>query len=226
MLPIIDITPEPGSGLIEQIKLCEARNRRNQLLKDSDWADAAPHLSRPQRKQWQVYRQALRDLDMSDLEAVIWPTPPDQLAGYDTFEWLARLPLEEAREWSKIEVDLQAGERRAFYGGLDIPFQAAVYVWKQWESQGDMPNQAVNPRRGFLNDPEPSAEKYPILYAEAQGRGKTPQEVAEEYATNGVLWPQIVAALEAVRLGTLDAITAATNHQMIIAILTGLIWTV
>lgn len=226
------VTEDPEGGIIltpeeqHDAALDYIRATRNGLLLACDWTDAAPHLTRPQRKQWQIYRQALRDITEQDPALIEWPTPPDKLPEYNTYEWLTRLPLEEAQKWARAEVDLQAGERRTVYGGLDIPFQAAVYTWKQWEAQGDMPNQAVNPRRGFLNDPEPSPEKYPILYAEALGRGKTPQQVAEEYATNGILWPQIVAALETIRLGALDAITAAADHQAVIAIMTNLTWPV
>lgn len=38
------------------------REKRDALLKDSDWTDSAPHLTDEQRTEWQTYRQALRDL--------------------------------------------------------------------------------------------------------------------------------------------------------------------
>jgi hypothetical protein len=56
------------------------REQRNKLLSLSDWTDT---LSAPSRlgeilyNQWQVYRQALRDVtNQSDPFNITWPTPP------------------------------------------------------------------------------------------------------------------------------------------------------
>lgn len=57
------------------------RQLRNNLLKESDWTDT---ISAPERlgqelyDQWQIYRQALRDVtNQPDPFNIIWPTKPD-----------------------------------------------------------------------------------------------------------------------------------------------------
>lgn len=51
---------------IEKIKLELIRNRRNYLLKESDWTQLPDNpLSLAQRQNWAFYRQALRDIPAS-----------------------------------------------------------------------------------------------------------------------------------------------------------------
>lgn len=203
------------------------RAERNRLLAESDWTDAAPHLTRPQHKQWQIYRRQLRDITLTAdaVDNVAWPMPPDRLPEYTTFGWLTRLPLEEAQEWARGEVNDQAGDRRCVYA-TDIPFQDALYLRKQQEAQGPMPGYPAFPYPGFLNDSEPGPDKYPVLYAEAAGRGITPAELAQEYVANAVMWPQVLAAIEAVRVPAGDTIRAAEDHETIISVLGNLTWPV
>jgi hypothetical protein len=56
------------------------RQKRNQLLQQSDWTDTASALARLGQElynQWQTYRQALRDVtDQPDPFNITWPTPP------------------------------------------------------------------------------------------------------------------------------------------------------
>ena len=57
------------------------RTKRNQLLTDSDWTDtlsAKTRLGDAKYAEWQVYRQALRDITIQPgfPTNVVWPTPP------------------------------------------------------------------------------------------------------------------------------------------------------
>lgn len=57
------------------------RVQRNKLLADSDWTDTASapaRLGEPLYTQWQIYRQALRDVTTQPGYPfdVVWPTPP------------------------------------------------------------------------------------------------------------------------------------------------------
>lgn len=54
------------------------RDRRNVLLAQSDWTQAADSpLTDAKKAEWRTYRQALRDItDTSDPTTVTWPTPP------------------------------------------------------------------------------------------------------------------------------------------------------
>lgn len=54
--------------------------RRNKALESSDWTDtnsAPSRLGTELYNQWQVYRQALRDITLQpDIYNISWPTPP------------------------------------------------------------------------------------------------------------------------------------------------------
>lgn len=58
------------------------RNKRNALLKESDWTQVNDcPLSDPQKAEWQTYRQALRDLpadyqDTDNIDDVAFPSLP------------------------------------------------------------------------------------------------------------------------------------------------------
>jgi len=71
----ISIIENPDlSGLYEDL-----RNKRNQLLKDSDWTQNRDcTLSAAKQDAWTAYRKALRDLpaNTADPTQVVWPTPP------------------------------------------------------------------------------------------------------------------------------------------------------
>lgn len=60
---------------IEKIKLELIRNRRDCLLKESDWTQLPDNpLTLAQREDWAIYRQALRDipasLDLTELNII------------------------------------------------------------------------------------------------------------------------------------------------------------
>ena len=58
------------------------RQRRNQLLLESDWTQGADSvLNSTKKAEWQTYRQSLRDItsgisSVSDVENITWPTKP------------------------------------------------------------------------------------------------------------------------------------------------------
>ncbi len=117
--------------------------------------------------------------------------------------------IERLRTWAVDVVNRQAGEARSEVG-TNIPFQGDVYQLKEREVTG------------YQADTDPSAAKYPVLYAEAGARGMDVAAVAAEYAANAQLWPQLIAAIEAQRMGAITAIKAASTVAEIEAILAGL----
>jgi hypothetical protein len=56
------------------------RSRRDQLLKDSDWAIMSDATPKPSKEAWLSYRQALRDLPekFEKPEQVVWPKIPNK----------------------------------------------------------------------------------------------------------------------------------------------------
>jgi len=58
------------------------RQRRNNLLKESDWTQGADSpLTTEKKAEWATYRQALRDVPanntgVTNRENVVWPAPP------------------------------------------------------------------------------------------------------------------------------------------------------
>jgi len=67
---------------IKQQKLSAIRSKRDMLLVASDWTDtlsAKTRLGDAKYDEWQVYRQALRDMPdkgCTDLDNPVWPTIP------------------------------------------------------------------------------------------------------------------------------------------------------
>lgn len=64
-------------AVIEKMNPAQIRNKRSALLRESDWTQLpdAPFTNEEKQK-WAEYRQALRDLDISDLDNIIWPVAP------------------------------------------------------------------------------------------------------------------------------------------------------
>lgn len=55
------------------------RDKRNELLKESDWTQLPDSpLTNQKQTEWQLYRQQLRDIThQSDPFGIQWPTPPE-----------------------------------------------------------------------------------------------------------------------------------------------------
>jgi hypothetical protein len=52
------------------------RQQRQPLLNESDWTQLsdAPLLN---KEAWVIYRQALRDITLQDIDTITWPTKPE-----------------------------------------------------------------------------------------------------------------------------------------------------
>ena len=67
--------PVPTQAELDAFALDSLRNRRNQLLSETDWmANSDVTMS----DEWKAYRQALRDITKTykNQMEVVWPTPP------------------------------------------------------------------------------------------------------------------------------------------------------
>jgi hypothetical protein len=55
------------------------RNKRNELLKESDWTQLPDSpLTNQKQTEWQVYRQSLRDITSQPSPfSIVWPTSPE-----------------------------------------------------------------------------------------------------------------------------------------------------
>ena len=70
--------------LARPISWDDVRTNRNALLAESDWtqlADAQTSLTEEQKQEWNVYRQALRDMpatyaDIEHVALITWPADP------------------------------------------------------------------------------------------------------------------------------------------------------
>jgi len=61
---------------IDAIALGQTRRKRNQLLDESDWTQLPDvYHSAGKKKEWEEYRQALRDIT-KDLANITWPVKP------------------------------------------------------------------------------------------------------------------------------------------------------
>lgn len=131
-----------------------------------------------------------------------------------------RLEAAKVTAWRIIEAEVDA---------LRTPFipkmqgQEIVYVYKAREA------------RAFVNDLLPNADKYPHIYAEAAGLAAaglrnrdgsqpTPATVAADVLANDTGWPQLSAAIEAVRVPTGRLLAAATTVAEVEGILAGVVW--
>ncbi len=77
---VADAVPE---AVLASIREHEARGKRNDLLRASDWTQLADStLSAVERTEWAAYRQALRDLPQQPgFPDVDWPAPPTLPSG-------------------------------------------------------------------------------------------------------------------------------------------------
>ncbi len=76
---VVEVTEPPQPRLTEYSKWQIIREKRNQLLVESDWTQMPDvPLTAEQRQAWRKYRQELRDLPQTFRKAdeVVWPIPP------------------------------------------------------------------------------------------------------------------------------------------------------
>jgi hypothetical protein len=63
----------------EVLLMAVTREERNKKLLMTDWTQLpnAAGLTQPQKDEWEVYRQSLREFpETVDLSNIVWPTPP------------------------------------------------------------------------------------------------------------------------------------------------------
>lgn len=112
------------------------------------------------------------------------------------------------RSWAIATINTQAGDQRIRYA-TNIPFQGDLYQLKGKEALA------------YQSDPNGN---YPILQAEAAARGVDPTDLAAEYLVNAALFPQILAAIEAVRMATITALKSAASIAQIETALATVTW--
>ncbi|XQA72060.1 tail fiber assembly protein [Xanthomonas sacchari] len=73
-------------AVLQEIAKVEAKARRNELLRQTDWTQVGDSkITGTEKAAWQTYRQALRDLPgLAGFPAVTWPTPPTLVSEADT----------------------------------------------------------------------------------------------------------------------------------------------
>ena len=72
-----DLDEEQTAKVIADSKLADLRAERTRRLAETDWTQN-PDVPEATRKAWATYRQALRDITITqqDLNGCDWPTPP------------------------------------------------------------------------------------------------------------------------------------------------------
>lgn len=71
----LQVYEEPQVVISNTILMRDVRNKRDELLDDSDWTQVPD--SPANSSEWATYRQELRDITKDiDLSNVTWPTPP------------------------------------------------------------------------------------------------------------------------------------------------------
>tara|TARA_Y100000004_G_scaffold190256_1_gene247115 strand:- start:903 stop:1145 length:243 start_codon:yes stop_codon:yes gene_type:complete len=63
---------------LSESQVSELRAKRNAKLAETDIYMVSDFpITTEQKNAWQTYRQALRDMDFSDLDNITWPTKPE-----------------------------------------------------------------------------------------------------------------------------------------------------
>jgi len=115
-------------------------------------------------------------------------------------------PLPHAQREASERVDEAAGKARARYITWQ-PGQEAVYQLKREQAQ-------AYKAAGYPADASP----WPLIDAEAQARGISEQQVADEILAIADAWMQKAAQIEAIRMKAKADIKAATDWQSCLAI--------
>ncbi len=131
-----------------------------------------------------------------------------ELGQYDIDDNYIPADLATAQAWAVGEINRIAGELRTAIG-TNIPFQGDVYQLKEREALA------------FQADDAPDATKYPVIYAEATARQMQPADLVAEYLYNAQAWPVAIAQIEAMRMGAITALSAASTVEEIEAVLAG-----
>ena len=74
-----DLDEEQTAKVIADSKLADLRNERTRRLAETDWTQN-PDVPEATRQAWATYRQALRDITITqqDLDGCVWPDTPSE----------------------------------------------------------------------------------------------------------------------------------------------------
>jgi ATP-dependent helicase YprA (DUF1998 family) len=160
----------------------------------------------------------LREVEFAVADPLFWLEVGDEVTTRYSYDGARVVPpeapaLEEVRRLAiervehRAEIELQAA--------LGAKLPASVLLF-----------QALSDELGlFEADQAPTVEKYPLLTSLVGKRGAVDlQRAAELMAERRAWWLQRAAAVEALRLQTLEDVEAATSHEEIDAVLKGLDW--
>lgn len=111
------------------------------------------------------------------------------------------IPAKNRREVAKRSVDRAAGNARSSYI-TTVPGQESTYQLKADEANAYI----------TANRPE-DASAYPMLSAEAEGRGTTVSDLADEILATRTKWVQAAAQIEKARVSGKAAVDAAPDDS-------------
>lgn len=137
-----------------------------------------------------------------DAAAGIWTDPrdPGAIAADQAAALLSH------RQTALADVNRTIGEVRSAYI-TTIPGQEMIYLAKEAEA------------RAWLADPAPDPADYPLLVAEIGITAPDAAQLAQLWLNMAALWRGVAATLEALRLGTAAALSAAPDSATITATL-------
>jgi hypothetical protein len=160
----------------------------------------------------------LREVEFAVADPLFWLDVGDEVTTRYTYDGANLVPpplpsLEEVRGLAiervehRAEVELQAA--------LGAKLPASVLLFQTHSDE----------LARFQADPAPTAEQYPLLASLVGKRGAVDlQHAAQLVAERRARWLQRAAAVEAVRLETLEDLEAATSQEEIDAVLQRLDW--
>lgn len=121
----------------------------------------------------------------------------------------AAADLDAAKTQARADLAAAIAASRATYI-TNLPGQEMIYLAKEAEA------------RDWLADPVPDPAGYPLLAAEIGITAPTAFELAQLWLNMGAIWRDAAAQLEALRLTTAAAITAATTPAEVAAAMEGI----
>ena len=115
--------------------------------------------------------------------------------------------LERHRAAAIDHINAAIGQARAKLA-TNIPFQDMMYLEKKAEATSYVQQ---NPEPETLDD-------YPLIAAEIGITGETPAQIVQVWLNTKAQWTIAAAALESLRLGTIDAVNEAESRDAIAAV--------
>jgi hypothetical protein len=160
----------------------------------------------------------LREVEFAVANPLFWLEVGDEVTTRYTYDGAKIVPpeapaLEEVRGLAIERVEHRAELELQAALGAKLP--ASVLLFQAHSDE----------LMGFQADPAPTAETYPLLASLVGKRGAVDlQGAAELVAERRARWLQRAAAVEALRLETLEDLEAAQNQEEIDAVMKDLDW--